>query len=68
MISGKRAFHGETSADTMSAILERRSARAFRNRAQRTRPAWNESCATAWRKILRSVSIPRATWHSIWKR
>ena len=34
MISGKRAFHGESAADTMSAILKEEAARTFRNRAQ----------------------------------
>ena len=46
MISGKRAFHGETPADTMSAILKEEVPELPKPRAM-SRPAWRELSATA---------------------
>ena len=54
MLSGKRAFPGESAADTMSAILKK--IRPISPRPTATcRRRWNASCATAWRKIRPSV-------------
>ena len=67
MLSGKRAFRGETSVETMSAILKR----IRRNCGDRTglfRPHSTGSCGTAWRRIRKSGFSRRGTWRLRWER
>jgi serine/threonine protein kinase len=64
MLSGKRAFHGDSAAETMAAIAKeeppdlRRKLRACRRGSTR-------SCGTAWRRTPASASSPRATSRSL---
>ena len=66
MISGKRAFHGETSADTMSAILKEETPELSET-ARNVPPVWKELCGTAWKSIPRNDSSRRETSRSTWK-
>jgi serine/threonine protein kinase len=59
MLSGKRAFHGDTPADTMSAILKEDPPELTRPIAMFLR-RWSALCSIAWRKIRNRVFIPRA--------
>jgi eukaryotic-like serine/threonine-protein kinase len=63
MLSGRRAFHGESAAETMSAILkeDRIPTRLFRRRL-------NGWLVTVWRRIRKRGFIRRAIWHSRSKR
>ncbi len=67
MVSGKRAFHGETSADTMSAILKEEVPEL--SETARNVPAGLERIVRhCLEKNPSSVFIPRATWRSTWNR
>ena len=60
MISGKRAFHGETSADTMSAILKEETPELSET-ARNVPPGLERICGTAWKSIPRNVSNRRGS-------
>ena len=60
MLSGKRAFHGDSPVDTMSAILKEDPPTSPRPTAM-LRPHSNALFGIAWKRILRSVFNPRAT-------
>ena len=66
MISGKRAFQGETAADTMSAILKEEPPE-LNDLPSMFRQHWNALCAIAWRRIRRNDSIPSAMSALVWK-
>lgn len=66
MLTGRRAFRGETEVDTITAVL----------RKILPRPIWSsleyphhssKSCATAWRKSRRTDSNRHAIWVLRWK-
>ena len=59
MLSGQRAFKGETAADTMTAILTQRTARPRSRAGSPFRPASNASSAAAWRRPPTCASSPR---------
>ena len=65
MLSGKRAFHGDTPADTMSSILKEDPPELAKPIAMFLR-RWSASCSTAWRRIPSHASIPPATLRLIW--
>jgi serine/threonine protein kinase len=67
MLSGQRAFRGDTAADTITAILTKEPPTS-RRRTRTSIRVWTGSCATAWRRTRRSVSSRRATSPSIWRR
>src|SRR5579872_3108029 len=67
MLSGKRAFHGDSPVDTMSAILKEDPpdlAETNRN----VPSASSASSGIAWKKILPNGSNRLAIWRSTWKR
>ena len=61
MLSGQRAFRGDSAADTMTAILTKEPPGSRRSRIARSTAASTGSCATAWRRTRRSASSRRAT-------
>src|SRR2546422_11357642 len=67
MLSGKRAFSGETSVETMSAILKQDPPELTETNRTARLPRWSGSCATAWRRIRKSASSRRGMWLSIWR-
>ncbi len=64
MLSGKRAFHADTPADTMSAILKDDPPELTKLIA-RCRRDWSGLSVIAWRKTRRSVFNPPVMWHLI---
>ena len=68
MLSGRRAFKGESSVETMNAILKDDPPELERGQAQAYRPGSSASCAAAWRRSRRAGSTRRATWDLPWKR
>ena len=67
MISGKRAFHGDSAADTMSSIPK--DVRPNRQkRIATSHRRWSASSGIAWKKIPPNVSSLRVMWHLILKR
>ena len=67
MVSGKRAFHRDSAADTMSAILQRRATRTYRNRSQCSVRTRAHRSPLPREESRASVFIPRATLPSISK-
>jgi len=66
MLSGRRAFHGESAADTMSAILKE-DPPDLSDTNQRISPRSKSSSIIVWKKIGKHAFIPRATSRSRWK-
>ena len=66
MLSGKRAFHGETSVDVarQSCTLSRRNSRRPTKRYPRRSAALS---AIVWKRVRRRAFNPRMTWCLIWR-
>ncbi len=64
MLSGKRAFHGDTPADTMSAILKE-DPPELNETNRNVSPALERIVQHCWRRSLRDAFIPRAILRSI---
>ena len=67
MLSGRRAFQGDTTADTITAILKK-SRPTCRRRIRTSIPGSTASSGTASRRTRRSGFSPRAISRSIWRR
>ena len=65
MLSGRRAFRGDTAVETMHAILKDDPPEIARGACPRP---WTGSCGAASRSARASVSTRRATWASRWRR
>ena len=61
MLSGKRAFHGDSAADTMSAILKEDPPELSRDEPERLRRRSSASSGTASRRTPSSASTRRTT-------
>ena len=61
MLTGRRAFRGETAAETMTAILKEDPPELDGQRLRRVARARSASCSTAWRRSRASASSRRAT-------
>ena len=64
MLTGRRAFHGDSAVETMNAILKEDPAPAGDQAASRCRPRSTGSSCTASRRTRRSASSRRATSRS----
>ena len=64
LLSGRRAFSGDTPADTMTAILKEAPPRALARAAGRFLPRSNGSSIAVSRRIRRCDSSPPAIWRS----
>ena len=68
MLSGRRPFHGKTTADTISAVLREDPPELMATGRDVPPDSWSASCGTAWRKIRQRAFNPLATWSSAWSR
>jgi serine/threonine protein kinase len=67
MLSGQRAFRGDTAADTITAILTKEPPDLSTTNKE-VHPGSTGSCVTASRRIRRSASTRRATSRSTSRR
>jgi serine/threonine protein kinase len=67
MLSGRRAFRGDTTADTISSILKEEPPDLSAT-GRDVPPYWNASFTIAWKKIRPIASSLRATSRSHWRR
>ena len=66
MLTGKRAFQGETPADTMSAILQKDPPEAISNCFRYFTWICSESSAGVWKRIRENAFIRLTIWLLLW--
>src|SRR5271165_5482471 len=68
MVAGQRAFHGESSVETMNAILKEIRLNSRRRRDRAFHRLWSALFADAWRNRGKNDSTRQVMWHLRWKR